>query len=244
MKKIFVLLSLLLLVSCAKDTQPKKVRVSFGSLKNLPATLTDILIVGVNPLTGDFFSFAFDQILDNGISLQAGPWAFLVVGWDGITLASDTFNGNMRCGGTDSIEITADTNIDLVVTQLDCSNNNFAPSAAARTNNQPDPLYIHHCIGWDGTSDPSTCSTSSQAASYRISINGIYTNPTINPENSLGFLDRCFSNTKGSTLAGFYTGVKLPLFSFEAPVPMTITTHSDANCTICTNYISGIMTTF
>jgi len=137
MKKICILLSLLFLVACAKDSQPKKVRVSFGSLKSLPATLTEILVIGKNPITGDLFAFAYDEILDNGISLEAGPWAFLVVAWDGIALAADTFNGNMRCGGTDSIEITADTNIDLVVTQLDCSANNFAPSR-----------YLHQKLKW------------------------------------------------------------------------------------------------
>ena len=106
----------------------------------------------------------------------------------------------------------------------------MGPAGLQRTNGMPDPITIHHCIGWDSSADPSACTVSESPQSYLLTINGFYTNPFINPGNTLGSLSRCVTNVK-SLLTGFNTGVKLPLFeSIEAPIPMTIVAHSDFNC--------------
>jgi len=238
MKKIFVSLTLILLISCAKNTEPKKVKVSFGSLKNLPATLTDIMIIGKNDVTGDYFGFAYDELFENSIDLETGLWSFAAFGWDGQVLAADTFNGNLRCGSTDGHDITVDTTIDLSITQLGCADTLWGPTGIQRTNGMPDPITLHHCLGWESSSDPASCNVSDTPQSYLLTINGFYTNPFILPGNSLGSLSRCVNNVK-NLVTGFNTGVKLPLFeTIEAPVPMTIVAHSDTNCVTATGSFS------
>jgi len=241
MKKIFVLLSLLFLVACSKNTETKKVKVNFSSLLGTQV-LNSIMVYGKNNLTGDHFGFALIEgdPLNDSITIETGTWDFAVVGWDSVVpTKGTTLTGTVRCATIENELIEADTTIDFTVLKANCNETFFGDSTLRETDGQFKEMVLYNCFDFaSGNPDNSECTQNSGVGSYRVVLNSFSNSATL-PGNGLNDLDSCLVHSNdclnGDKGCPLNTGFKMPAFSAGDNIPLTIETYSSNDCSGSTN---------